>query len=488
MKLSRLCACLGAVPTGPGDPEIGGLTCDSRRVEPGFLFAALPGANADGQTFIYQALERGAAALLVQDPVDAPVPAVAVPDARKALALTAAAFYGSPARQLTLIGITGTKGKTTTAHILKAILEAAGCPTAMSGTLGGFIGEELVLDTGNTTPEPVALHRFFAQAVEKGCTHLVMEVSSQALKQGRVSGVEFDLAMFLNLSPDHIGGAEHRDFAEYLSCKSLLFRQSEAALANSDDPHWQAVLEGCTASVSTFGFSPGAHVRGGAVRPVREGGVLGCEFPVSCYEAPLRVSLPGPFNAADALAAVAAALALNIPEDAVREGLRTVRVPGRAEMLPLPGGVTAVIDYAHNGASFESILSTLADYDHRKLIVVFGAGGNRPKLRRRDMADVAAKYAHFAVITTDNPRWERAEDICTDISDALGGRIPSKIVLDRREAIRFALDLAQPGDIVALLGKGHEGYIERQGTRTPFSERRIVAEWCAGRTFSTAST
>lgn len=481
MKLSHLCACLDAVPSGPGEAEIRGLACDSRKVEPGFLFAALPGARANGLDYLPQALERGASALLTEGPQEAPVPVVAVPDARKALALLAAEFYGHPAEKLTLVGITGTKGKTTTAHILKSILEAAGEKTAMSGTLGGFIGNEQVMEPGNTTPEPVALHRFFARAVEEGCSHLVMEVSSQGLKQGRVFGLELELALFLNLSPDHIGGAEHRDFAEYLRCKSLLFRQCGAALADSDDPHWRQVLADCAAPVTTFGFSPGADVRGGAVRPFREDGVLGCEFPVRGWTEPLRVCLPGPYNAADALAAIAAAQALGIPEAAVREGLRTVRVPGRAELLPLPGGVTAVIDYAHNGASFESILSTLADYDHERLIVVFGAGGNRPKMRRRDMADAAARYAHFAVVTADNPRWERVEDICGDIRSALEGRIPCQVIYDRAEAIRYALDMARPGDIVALLGKGHEAYIETRGRRLPFSERAVVEEWKAGR-------
>jgi len=448
-------------------------------VEPGYLFAALPGARVNGLDYLPQALARGAAALLTEAPQEAPVPVVAVPDARKALALLAAEFYGHPAEKLTLVGITGTKGKTTTAHILKSILEASGEKTAMAGTLGGIIGSEQVLEPGNTTPEPVTLHRFFAQAAEAGCTHLVMEVSSQGLKQGRVSGVGFDLALFLNLSPDHIGGAEHRDFAEYLHCKSLLFRQCEAALAGSDDPHWRQVLEGCAVPVTTFGFSPGADVRGGAVRPFRENGVLGCEFPVCGWAEPLRVCLPGPYNAADALAAVAAAQALGVPETAVREGLRTVRVPGRAELLPLPGGVTAVIDYAHNGASFESILSTLSDYDHNRLIVVFGAGGNRPKLRRRDMAQAAARYAHFAVVTADNPRWERVEDICGDIASALEGRIPCRVVYDRAEAIRYALDMARAGDIVALLGKGHEAYIETRGRRLPFSEREVIEAWMA---------
>lgn len=482
MKLSRLCACLGAVPTGPGDPEIGGLACDSGRVEPGDLFAALPGARCNGIRFLPQALERGAAAVLTQEPPgDAPVPVVAVPDARRALALLAGEFYGHPAEKMKLVGITGTKGKTTTAYILKAILEAAGWKTAMVGTLGGYIGAERVLEAGNTTPEPVTLHRFFARAAEAGCTHMVMEVSSQALKQGRVYGIDYDAAVYLNLTPDHIGGAEHRDFAEYLSWKSQLFRQCKAAVANCDDRHWRAVLEGCTARLTTFGFTRGADVRGGAVRPVREGGELGSELPVSGHSEPLRVGLPGPYNAADALAAAAAAAELGAGWEAVREGVRQVRVPGRAELAALPNGAALVIDYAHNGASFESILSTLADYDHQRLIVVFGAGGNRPRLRRRDMAEAAARYADYVVITADNPRWERVEDICADIEAGLDDRVANVVVYDRAQAIRTALDMSRPGDIIALLGKGHEEYIEERGTRQWFSERAVVEGWTADR-------
>ena len=222
-------------------------------------------------------------------------------------------------------------------------------------------------------------------------------------------------------------------------------------------------------------------MRGGAVRPVREGGELGSELPVSGHSEPLRVGLPGPYNAADALAAAAAAAELGAGWEAVREGVRQVRVPGRAELAALPNGAALVIDYAHNGASFESILSTLADYDHQRLIVVFGAGGNRPRLRRRDMAEAAARYADYVVITADNPRWERVEDICADIEAGLDDRVANVVVYDRAQAIRTALDMSRPGDIIALLGKGHEEYIEERGTRQWFSERAVVEGWTADR-------
>lgn len=483
MKLSQLLVGLDCRVSG-GDPEIAAVVCDSRKVTPGCLFVALPGARADGHRFVPAAVAAGAAAVVVEHPVEGADSAAAVvhaPHARRALALISSAFYGHPAERLTLIGVTGTKGKTTTTHILKAMLEAAGHKTAMVGTVGYFIGEKKVADTLNTTPESLELHRFFAQAAEAGCTHAVMEVSSQALKLDRTYGLDFDLALFLNLSPDHIGGAEHKDFAEYLSCKAMLFRQCRAAVGGVDDPHFGEIFAGCTAPVTTFGFGPGADVQGGEVRPLRRNGLLGSTFTISGYAQAVEFAMPGEFNAADALAAAAAARVLGLPEEAVRRGLLSATVRGRTEVYPHPGDFIVLIDYAHNDVSFASLLSTLKKYDHRRLIVVFGAGGDRPKMRRTDMAREAAKYADFAVITADNPRSERVEDICADITAALAGSIPSVEVYDREEAICYALDMARSGDIVALLGKGHEEYIEVNGVRSHFSEKEVLDAWFAAR-------
>lgn len=474
MKLSELLAGVDCQLAG-GDPEITAIVCDSRKVVPGCVFVALPGARTDGAQFVPAAVAAGAAAVVAERPVEgASVPVAVVPNAREALALISAEFYGHPAKKLTVVGVTGTKGKTTTTHILKAILEAAGHKTAMVGTVGYFIGERKLADTLNTTPESLELHRFFAQAVEEGCSHVVMEVSSQAMKLERTFGINFDLALFLNLSPDHIGGAEHKDFAEYQSCKAALFRQCRAAVGDVDDRHFEEIFAGCTAPVTTFGFGPEAEVRGGEVLPLRRDGLLGSTFTVSGYDRPVEFAMPGVFNAADALAAIAAARVLALPEEAVRQGLRSAAVRGRTEVYPCGRGYTVLIDYAHNDVSFASLLSTLREYQPSRVIAVFGAGGDRPKMRRADMAREAAKYADFAVVTADNPRSERVEDICADITAALEGRIPSVEIYDRADAIRYALDMAGTGDIVALLGKGHEEYIEVNGVRSHFSEREVL--------------
>lgn len=484
MRLSDL---LTSVPhkylSGGPDTEVSDLCCDSRRAGPGSLFAALPGARIDGRRFVAAAAEQGAAAVLLERPVDLPdgVAAVQVEDARAALARISAAFYGRPADRLTIIGVTGTKGKTTTAYILRSILTAAGHKTGMIGTVGTFIGDEMICAALNTTPESLELHQRFAQMERAGCTHVVMEVSSQAMKLRRAEGIEFDAALFLNLSPDHIGPAEHASFEEYRDCKAALFAQCRRAVGNSDDENWPVmraqVRPGCP--VTTFGFQAGAETLGKDIRPLQGSGLLGSQFLVEGEEEPFRFSLPGQFNAADALAAIAVSRALGVPPEAVRAGLAATTVRGRTEIYPHKGDYIVLIDYAHNDVSFKSVLTTLKSYDHNRLIVVFGAGGDRPKMRRTDMAREAAKYADFAIVTMDNPRTERVEDICADITAGLEGKIPSVEIYDRRQAIFYALDMAQPGDIIALLGKGHEEYFEIDGVRSHFSEREALDEYFA---------
>ena len=475
MKLSQLLSVLRA--DCSQDAEITALICDSREAAPGALFVAVEGARHDGRACIPDALARGAAAVVCRAPLRSGIPGAAVDDPRAALARLAAEFYGHPAQELSLIAVTGTKGKTTTAHMLREIFSAAGYKTGMIGTLGAYIERGLLAESLNTTPEPIALHRTLRQMADNRCTHVVMEVSSQAMKLRRVDGLTFDAALFLNLTPDHIGGAEHADFDEYRACKAALFRQCRLAVGNGDDPDWPVMAAEVPPGVPirAFGFDAPTQVRGLSAEPDPER-----PFAVRLAvegAAPYRVPLPGAFNAADALAAIALSRAVGLDDGAVRAGLAHVTVPGRAQLVPVPAPYTVIIDYAHNGDSFRALMETLRACRPRRIIAVFGAGGDRPKIRRTEMGRAAARWADHAVLTTDNPRSERAEDICADIAAAIGGAIPTEVVPDRREAIFRALGMAEPGDVVALLGKGHEEYIEENGVRRPFSERAVVEEF-----------
>ena len=451
MKLSQLLSAVGA--DCPQDADISAVTCDAREAGPGALFAALPGARADGRDFIPQALERGAAAVLCAPPLPEGVNGAAVAHPRAAFARICAEFYRHPARQLTLIAVTGTKGKTTTTHMLREIFSAAGYKTGMIGTLGAYIGRALVEDSPNTTPEPAALHRALRKMADAGCSHVVMEVSSQAMKLKRVEGITFDAA---------------------------LFRQCRLAVGNADDPAWPAMASQVPpfAPVHTFGFGWGVDTRA-----VDAGPDPGRDFAVRLSvegAAPYHVPMPGRFNAWNALAAVSLARTLGLDDGAIRAGLAHTSVPGRAQRFPAPAPYAVIIDYAHNGESLAALLGAVRECRPRRILAVLGAGGNRPKLRRADMGRAAALGADYAILTEDNPRWERTEDICGDIAAAVGGAIPTEIIPDRGRAIRRALELAGPGDAVVLAGKGHEGYIEARGVRRAFSEWAVLEEYFRG--------
>lgn len=474
---------------GSTEIEIDSLEYDSRRVTKGTLFVCLKGFNSDGHDFAARAVEMGAAALLVEDLPDFETEAtvIQVEDTRRALAILAAAWYGYPGKKLKVIGITGTKGKTTTAHMIKGILEADGKKVGMIGTMGAYIGEEHI-PTRNTTPESLELHSLFDRMVRQGCTHVVMEVSSQGLKLDRTYGINFDVGNYLNLSPDHIGAGEHTDFQDYLRCKSLLFDQVKQAVVNADDKEWRAVAgkapELYLFSRKNRSGEEEAFLRADQVEKLWNPGILGSAFLVhGAYEGRIELSVPGEFNVENALAALGTAKLLGVELSTAAEALSRVNVKGRTQLLGKASHFTTLlIDYAHNALSMESLLVMLKGYEPKRLICLFGGGGNKPRARRYDMGLMAGRYADLTILTTDNPRWESVDDINKEIIEGLnvhGGKY--MIMNDREKAIHYLIDHCGKGDIAVLIGKGHEEYQEIAGTRYPFSEQKIVEAYLESR-------
>ena len=450
---------------------------DSRQVRPGSLFVCIRGFVSDGHRYIQKAIDAGAAAIVVEDASTVTDGAVflQVSDSRLALAHISATFFGKPAEKMTMIGLTGTKGKTTTAHMIKNILEKAGHTVGMIGTVGAFIGSEK-LPTKNTTPESFELHALFDKMYRAGCSHVVMEVSSQGLKQQRTAGIRFHVGAFLNLSEDHIGDGEHKDFDEYKACKKLLVPQCNRMVINIDAPYGEEFLALSQNPVTVSAKGPAA-LQANNCRNIWDGSLFGVTFDVTgLYSGQLTVSMPGIFNVENALVAAAVAHLCGIDCKTVDEGLKTVSVKGRTQLIPgAVHGAVVLIDYAHNALSMESLLHMLKGYEPKRLICLFGGGGNKPKQRRYDMGLIAGKYADLTVLTTDNPRFEALADINAHIIEGLnvhGGNY--KIIDDRQEAIEYLLDNAHTGDIIALIGKGHETYQEIQGVKYPFCEEDII--------------
>ncbi|MCQ2521827.1 MAG: UDP-N-acetylmuramoyl-L-alanyl-D-glutamate--2,6-diaminopimelate ligase [Lachnospiraceae bacterium] len=465
---------------GSEDTEITEIVYDSRKVSKGCLFVCIKGFKVDGHVYLDGAIEAGAAAILVEDLPEAEKDAaiIQVPDTRKAMAVMSANFFGNPAEKLTVVGLTGTKGKTTTTHMMKAMLEDAGHKVGMIGTLGAYVGSEK-LPTKNTTPESHELHRLFAQMVEAGCSYVVMEVSSQAFKLDRVYGITFDYGLFLNISHDHIGAGEHADFAEYFGCKKEIFKNSKMTIINGDDA-LVAEAAGAVKNVVTVSCKKEADYYASSMQNTWTDGMLGVEFTVAGKaDFTARLSMPGIYNVANALSAIAFAKEAGIPESAIISGLARTFVKGRTQVMKETAHfATFIIDYAHNELSTESLLTTLQEYKPKRLICLFGGGGNRDRMRRVDMGRVAAKYADLIVLTMDNPRDEEVEHINQDIIEGINvhqGKYET--IIDREEAIKHLIEISQPGDIVALLGKGHEEYQEIKGVKYHFSEEEVIKKY-----------
>ena len=473
--------------------EVTDIYYDSRKVTPGGLFVCIVGTQRDSHDYAADVAAKGAAVLAIQHDLPAEVLA-ALPDVtvvkfentRYAMALLSTAYFGRPALEMTMVGVTGTKGKTTTTHMIKAVLEAAGHKVGMVGTNGVYYPGHHY-DLNNTTPESYELQKILRQLADAGCDACVMEVSSQGIMMDRVAGIHYKVGVFTNLYPDHIGPGEHSSFEEYRSWKGKLFQRCDVGVVNADDPNTEALLEGHTCKLVTYGIhAPKVDYRASEqYRLLRNKEMLGVEFTLTepdGHTLDVQVGMPGLFSIYNALATIGVGKVLGLADAPIHEGLKKALVKGRVELVPISHKFTILIDYAHNEAATESLIETLREYNPNRLVVVFGCGGNRSKLRRYGMGEVCAKLADFSILTEDNNRFEKVEDIIADINTGMAkGNPDAKYVEipDRLDALHYAIDHAQEGDLIAVIGKGHEAYRDREGVKTPFLERELIEEYAA---------
>lgn len=462
--------------------EISDVTADSRKITKDCLFICIKGANFDGHSCIADAAQKGAAAVVVEknngtDTYPDNLCVIEVDNTRYAMAFIYAAFYGNPADSLKVIGITGTKGKTTTTYLVKKILEHAGRKVGLIGTIETIIGDEHI-KASNTTPESYTIQETFRKMVDAGIDTVVMEVSSQGLKLHRTQGFTFDIGIFTNLSPDHIGPNEHDDFNDYLDCKAALFKQCKTGILNCDDEHFEDVIKGHTCEVETFGLSDKAMLKAQNLRLIKTPGELGVAFnTVGLKNIEVNVPTPGRFSVYNALTAIAICRHFEVSDEDIVEALKQSHVKGRIEIVPINKPVTLLIDYAHNAMSLESLLSTLREYEPNRIVTLFGCGGNRSKLRRYEMGEVSGKLSDLTIITSDNPRFEKPLDIMADIRTGIEKTTGKFVeICDRKEAIAYAIDNGEEGDIIVLAGKGHEDYQEIEGVKYPMDERVLIKE------------
>lgn len=460
------------------DIEINNICYDSRKAKANDIFVCIKGYQSDGHKYAKSAYNNGVRVFAVEKVIDLPddVTIIYVDDTRRFLALASAAFFRYPANSLKTIAITGTKGKTSVSFMLKTIFEEAGISTGVMGTTGIYYGDTAI-KTENSTPESHEIHYHFAEMVKCGCGAVIIEATSQGFKLDRTAGINFDIGVYTNLSPDHIGGNEHADFDEYLSCKQKLFTQCKLGIANADSKYFSAMTQGALCPVKTYGVNAPADYTGKNTRfdcdEKRMYTSFLCETANDSFN--VDINIPGMFSVYNALASIAVAKELNIENSVIASALNKTFVKGRMESVPVNGGQTVIIDYAHNELSVQSLFDTIKLYSPKRITVVFGCGGNRSKLRRYAMGEIIGKNSDLSIITSDNPRYEKVEDI---IDDILVGTKKTKgdykIITDRKEAIEYAVKNAIPGEVVLIIGKGHQLYEEIEGVKHHFDERQIV--------------
>ena len=449
--------------------DITELVYDSRLVVEGCIYVAVFGASFDGHDFINDALANGARAVVVERDISLKTDklVIRVEDTRLALAYLSAAYFDFPAREIDVIGVTGTKGKTTCTYMVKKALDCAGLFCGLMGTNETIIGDEHI-HALNTTPESYIIHRDLRRMADMGMKYCVMEASSQGFLMKRTAGLPFKAGIFTNLTPDHIGPNEHEDFDDYLNCKAMLFKQCEIGIVNADDKYTGDILKDNSCKViSSYGIENTADYMAGDIEYIREPGKLGTLFKVIARESfNITIPLPGSFSIYNALACICACKMLGIDTDIIKTALKDIKVKGRIELVETGRDFSLIIDYSHNAVALESILKVLRESCAGRLITIFGCGGNRDRQRRFSMGRVSGECSDLTVITSDNPRFEDPKDIMKDIKfgiEPTGGEYI--MIEDRGEAVKYAVSHAKSGDIILLAGKGHEDYQEIQGER-----------------------
>jgi len=479
-KLTDLLMCLNyECLNGNENIHIENIVYDSKKVTKNSLFICIKGVEYDGHNFLNEVIRQGAVAILVQDEVELPkqVTVIKVEDTRYAMAYVSAAYFDYPARKLKVIGVTGTKGKTTTTYMVKSILESIGYRVGLIGTIETIIGDKS-LPAKNTTPESYILQQYLYEMVTADIQVVVMEVSSQGLMLHRTAGILFEIGIFMNIAADHIGPGEHESFEEYIHFKGLLFKQCKIGIANIDDKNMQQVLKGHTCHLETIGFHENADYRATDLTLISNAGQLGIAYNVSGKQNfNVIVNIPGKFSVYNSLTAIAISNYFKASAEQIQTSLKEVKVKGRIEMITAFDSFSLMIDYAHNAMSLENLLTTLREYNPNRLVVLFGCGGNRSKLRRYEMGEIAGKLADLTIITSDNPRFEEPQDIIDDIKCGIKKTTGQFVeIVDRQTAIAYAVHQSEPGDIIVLAGKGHETYQEIKGQKYPMDERDIITD------------
>lgn len=472
MLLSELAMTTGMRYEG-SDVDVASIEYDSRRVSAGCMFCCIVGQLFDGHDFAEGAAQKGASALLVERQLPIDLPQIVVKNARKAMAEMAAAFYGYPQREMQILGVTGTNGKTTSTYMVKAIAEQAGKKVGIIGTIRNMIGGES-LHTERTTPESVDLFRLLRTMADARVDLVVMEVSSHALEQFRVHGIKFDVALFTNLTQDHLD--YHKSFENYLQAKKTLFLNAKKAVVNVDDPYSDRIMEGLTIPILTFGIRDRADISATDIDITP----LGVRFDLHTPEGEvlMNLAIPGLFSVFNAMGAVGMAQSAGIKLSCIKDGLESVTsVSGRLESIKTNRGFSAFVDYAHTPDALENVLKTAREFAKGRVICVFGCGGDRDRAKRPIMGEIAGRFSEYAVITSDNPRTEDPMSIIESIEEGMK-RSGTKytVIENRREAIRHALQLAEENDVIMIAGKGHENYQEINGTKYHFDDKEIVEE------------